>query len=148
ETITVSGESPIVDVQNTGQRNLVLRENLDALPTGARWLASFVAMTPGIVTSPTMLDVGGTRGDNHVTGSAHGSVASETREVQDGFEMNHPNASGSARVYNPNPGAAREVSVELGGGTAEYQHSGLLINFIPKEGSNAFSGDIFFTGGN
>ena len=34
ETVTVTGESPIVDVQNTSRREVVDRELLDALPTG------------------------------------------------------------------------------------------------------------------
>ncbi|HZM95537.1 MAG TPA: carboxypeptidase-like regulatory domain-containing protein, partial [Vicinamibacterales bacterium] len=34
ETVTVTGESPIVDVQNTARRETVNRELLDTLPTG------------------------------------------------------------------------------------------------------------------
>ena len=35
ETITVSGASPIVDVQTTQQRDVLTREVLDALPDRA-----------------------------------------------------------------------------------------------------------------
>src|SRR5262245_13559786 len=34
ETVTVSGETPVVDVQNTARREVVTRELLDTLPTG------------------------------------------------------------------------------------------------------------------
>ena len=54
ETVTVTGESPIVDVQNTARREVVDRELLDALPTGRdfhrpRWgLGSPRPGTPGL----------------------------------------------------------------------------------------------------
>jgi len=48
ETITVSGQAPVVDVQNTTVRNLLPRSVLDAVPSG-RAMATVAALTPGVV---------------------------------------------------------------------------------------------------
>src|SRR5581483_3098264 len=47
ETVTVTGESPIVDVQNVVQKQTASREVMDALPTDRNFV-SFAAMTPGV----------------------------------------------------------------------------------------------------
>jgi hypothetical protein len=58
ETVTVSGQSPIVDVQGTAKSQSLPRQVLDAVPTG-RTLQSFAGIVPGIVMSAP--DVGGSR---------------------------------------------------------------------------------------
>jgi len=54
------------------------------------------------------------------------------------------NAEGNGRGFYFNPAAAQEVSVELGGQTAEFEAGGVQVNMIPKEGGNLFTG--FFVG--
>jgi hypothetical protein len=50
ETITVSRQSPVVDVQNTNQQRVMTREVLDAVPTANTFNAPG-ALIPGIVLS-------------------------------------------------------------------------------------------------
>ena len=45
ETVTVSGESPVVDVQSTDMRNVLSRDVLDTIPTG-KTIQAFASMTP------------------------------------------------------------------------------------------------------
>src|SRR4029077_5199058 len=47
ETVTVSGQSPVVDVQNVATRNQISRETLDTVPTN-KTLEAYAALTPGI----------------------------------------------------------------------------------------------------
>src|SRR6266550_3834370 len=47
ETITVSGEAPIVDVQNTTQQRVLTKEIIDAIPTG-KYHTSLAVLIPGI----------------------------------------------------------------------------------------------------
>ena len=65
ETITVTGASPIVDVQNVTQRQVSTREVIDSVPVN-RSFASLGVLIPGIVTSGTtgimIQDVGGQSG--------------------------------------------------------------------------------------
>jgi hypothetical protein len=62
ETITVSGDSPIVDLQNVVQQRTIKSDLIDAVPTG-RTFQSIAALVPGMsgtaVTRPSAQDVGG-----------------------------------------------------------------------------------------
>jgi hypothetical protein len=60
ETITVTGETPIVDVQSTARQRVLDKEVLDALPAG-RTMAALGGLTPGVTASAQ--DVGGGLGD-------------------------------------------------------------------------------------
>jgi hypothetical protein len=62
ETITVSGQSPVVDVQNAAARNQITREALDTVPTN-KTLEAFAALTPGVSMQQTIgQDFGGSKG--------------------------------------------------------------------------------------
>ena len=47
ETVIVSGQSPVVDVQNASTRNQISREVLDTVPTN-KTLEAYAALTPGV----------------------------------------------------------------------------------------------------
>ena len=140
ETITVSGQTPVVDVQNTAVRNLIPRSVLDAVPS-SRATAGLVAMTPGIVGPATAQDVGGTKGEQSLKISIHGGHSSDMRQLVDGIEINMPHGNGN-RQFQPTTENAQEVSVDLGGGGAENGMGGVMVNFIPKDGGNLFSGNF------
>jgi hypothetical protein len=147
ETVTVSGQSPVVDVQNVSVRNIIAKDVLDAVPSGGRTLMAYASLTPGISIAGTgtggvSQDVGGTKGETYVLMTIHGSRQGDARVFQDGFETTTGN---QGRVFVPNPGSAQEMSLELGSGGAEARLGGIVINFIPKEGGNGFRGDLFTT---
>ena len=50
------------------------------------------------------------------------------------------NGEGQGRGFYFNPAAASEVSVQLGGQTAEFENGGMQANLVPKDGGNTFSG--------
>src|SRR5215468_8537282 len=61
ETITVSGQSPVIDVQNTRQQTTMSRDVIDAIPA-AKSPQSFAVLVPGVIaaaaTAPSAQDVG------------------------------------------------------------------------------------------
>ena len=136
ETVTVSGQSPVVDTQNTSVRNLIPKEILDAIPTN-KTLGAWAALTPGMIIPGTGMDVGGSKGEQSLRLAIHGGHGGEQRMLVDGMNTS---GGGSDFGYIPNPASAQEVSLELGGGTAEAMLGGVLINFIPKDGGNRFDG--------
>jgi Carboxypeptidase regulatory-like domain len=142
ETVTVSGLSPVVDVQNVATRNQISRETLDTVPTN-KTLEAFAALTPGIKMQTGIgQDVGGSKGETYVQLTIHGSRTGDSKTVLDGFETN----DWSGRVFVPNPASAGEVSVELGNGAGEAPANGVYVNFVPRDGANTFSGTFFATG--
>ena len=60
ETVTVSGASPMVDVQNVTQTRTLSRDLLDTVPT-AKTMLGFAALTPAVVGPSTAQDVGGSK---------------------------------------------------------------------------------------
>jgi Carboxypeptidase regulatory-like domain len=143
ETITVSGQSPVVDVQNTAVRNIIPRDVLDEIPT-ARASASIMALTPGVVpeTGTPYQDVGGSMGEQTVRSLIHGSRGNDFRQLVDGIDINLAWGPGSYRIFQPVSESAEEISVKLGGGTAEHSTGGIMVDFIPKDGGNRFSGNF------
>ena len=151
ETITVTGASPIVDVQSTRQQQVVGRDVIDAIPTARSHIAMAV-LVPGIGavsgTASANQDVGGARGDAQTALVAHGSRPSDQRVVLDGLATNNDSASGARTGYLPNMSSTQEIVIDVAAGGAENPTGGVRINVIPREGGNQFSGTTFFTAAN
>jgi hypothetical protein len=77
ETITVTGESPIRDVQSPKQSQVLGRDALTSIPSG-RLYNSYAALIPG-VTPGGNVDVGGLGGAGVRNFSAYGGRANEGR---------------------------------------------------------------------
>ena len=140
ESITVSAESPTVDVHNVVQQNVLSREVFDAIPSG-KTIPAYAAMTPGVVIPPTAQDVGGSKGEVSIRMTIHGSRSGDQRLLQDGMRTN--SAEGSGRGFFANPANAHEIAIDLGGGSAESELGGVQMNVVPKEGGNRYSGFFF-----
>ena len=78
ETVTVSGASPVVDVQNMQPRSMITSEILDTLPTAGNSLTAYVALIPGGGAGQCQ-DVGGNKGELSARSPIHGSRANRLR---------------------------------------------------------------------
>ena len=143
ETITVTGAAPIVDVQSIRQQTVVQRDLLDALPSGGRSVQLLVQLTPGLAKAATQQDVGGSRGESFVSTSVHGSRAFDSLLMWDGMRATSMEIGGGGRGILMNVGSTQEIVLHTGGMSAESPQSGLIMNIIPKEGGNRFSGYLF-----
>ena len=147
ETITVTGDSPIVDIQSAQRQRVIDQELLVAIPTGRTpQVAAF--LIPGVNLSN--VDVGGTNIINTTGGSLsiHGGRVDDTRLLIDGITIANTEGTGWSANVLPNMGSTQEVSVDYSSVTAESITGGLQINMIPKTGGNAYSGTLFATGVN
>src|SRR5712692_5333954 len=136
ETVTVSGQSPIVDVQTTAQHKVVSGELLYALPL-TKEMGGFAKLTVGARINATAQDVGGNIDPMNGYTVIHGGHFGDNRALLDGMQFN---GEGQGRGFYFNPAAASEVSVQLGGQTAEFENGGVQANLVPKDGGNRFSG--------
>jgi Carboxypeptidase regulatory-like domain len=142
ETITVSGLTPLVDVQNTREQTVMTREVIDAIPTG-KTAQNFAVLVPGVVAATagsglTAQDVGGSVGDKQVALIVHGSRSQEMPLLYDGMRYNNMNATagGSHVIWTANTGAVQEYTIEVGALSAEADVSGVRQNMIPRAGGN------------
>ena len=144
ETVTVSGASPVVDIQNVDQRQVMDREVIDSIPTG-RNVASYALLVPGMVAGPSYgmavsQDAGGISAQQWQTVSIHGSDRLDMQndlQGMDALQDTHTHGVVKAVLADGN---YEEVAIEYSGNSAEVETGGVRINLIPREGSNQFSG--------
>jgi hypothetical protein len=147
ETITVTGEAPIVDVQSVAKQAVLNKEVIDAIPTGRNQF-NLAVLIPGVSVGASLggtQDVGGALGDVQQQLVVHGSRASDQRLTIDGLTMYSAEGSGQFSISTPNMSAAQELTIDVGAGSAESPTGGVRMNLIPREGGNRFSGTIFAT---
>jgi hypothetical protein len=146
ETVTVSGASPTVDVQNVRAQNVMTREVLDTLPN-AQTLASFSALTLGVVMGgASTQDVGGSAGEQGTT-TVHGSRGNDQKFAMDGMNTNNSMGTNGGAFHagqHYNMEAMQEATMAFSGMTAETETAGVQVNFVPKDGGNKFSGSARF----
>jgi hypothetical protein len=143
ETITVTGESPLVDTRSVSKAQVISQETLSALPT-AKSVGSMLAFVPGAVSPANGVDSGGSKGEQSVRISVFGARPNDQRQMTNGLMYTNLNGDGGGRLYFVNPVTIQENVIDLGAaGSALYQTSGAVVNTIPREGGNRFSGTGF-----
>src|SRR5262245_56241230 len=133
ETVTVSGETPLVDTQNLRRQTVLTAETLDVLPTSIKNANALIGVTLGL---GGIADVGGIYA-TQVGGTFHGKGG--TRTQFDGMSVQ--NMTGNAG-YQLNPALVSEMTLQASGITAEGNAEGVLINMVPKDGGNLFAGSL------
>jgi len=142
ETVTVSGASPVVDVQQAVTQQVLPQQLLDAVPTGGRNIQSVGATLVGVTQSQP--DVGGAQGMQQTYIAAHGSDPKDNYIMVDGIRLNGIEGDGAIQQYF-NEGMFSEMSYQTAGISAESSGGGVRLNMIPKDGGNTFRGDVFFS---
>jgi hypothetical protein len=143
ETITVTGETPVVDVQNA-TRQLVMSDELIATIPATRAAGALLNATPGIIVGETGAAVSPTMTAFNARSSTINStsVAGEGRYAINGFPLTAARSGGFASVVYDTVNA-EEVAVTVGGGLGESDIGGPLMNIVPKSGGNSLSGSAF-----
>ncbi|MEW6320701.1 MAG: TonB-dependent receptor [Acidobacteriota bacterium] len=139
ESITVTGESPIVDVQSTARVQVLDREALDTLPTG-RSIFSMGQLVPGV--NLNQPDVGGSRAMQQTYMSTRGLTSANNIVQIDGLMINGLDGDGAVQQY-VNNAMIQEMTYQTAGAGADVSPGGVRVNMIPKEGGNTYSGSFF-----
>jgi hypothetical protein len=143
ETITVTGETPIVDVQSAKAQTTISNQVIAAIPS-SRNATGIMAVIPGMATNG---DSGGiTGGTGGGASSMHGGRPSDSRTFSDGLNMGWAGANSNAAVVNV--AGSQEIVVSTSGGLGEAETAGVLLNVVPRDGGNTFSGLVEFSGSN
>ena len=138
ETITVTGESPIVDTVSSSKTETFTREIFDALPSTRN------TETLGYLAQGTRIrnpDVGGLGGHNKI--HSRGLTVHHTTAQLDGMQMESAGCDFCGGGKNINPGYAAEFAMTTSSNNAEVQTGGFRINLIPREGGNTQSGNAY-----
>jgi hypothetical protein len=159
ETITVTAETPLVDVRSANVQQVVTKDVVDAIPTG-RLGINLAALQPGMIlgagggvgqantNSLTSQDVGGTAGDTFTDLAIHGGKPAEQRQTIGGVSAATTIRFGESLSSSPSFTAMQEMTVNTAGADASMAGGGVQINYVPRDGGNTFRGLLFVTGAN
>ena len=142
ETVTVTGATPTIDIQNVNTQSALDDETLNVLPQ-AGTIASFSALTLGVSTGGAgRHDVGGSAGQMGAS-SVHNNRRGDQKMSMEGMNTNNTNAQNGGNNHagqHFNMEGIQEVVIAHSGMSAETETAGLQVNYIPKDGGNTFSG--------
>ena len=141
ETVTVTGETPVVDVQTSTKRQVVLSSAMISAIPAARGYGNLLATVPGI--QATGLDVSSGVSTNFFT--SRGGRGNEGTIQIDGMNVGSAFNGGGVAGFGYPIGESSEIQVTVAGGLGESDRGGPAFNLIPKTGGNSFSGTGFLS---
>jgi len=139
ETVTVSGQSPVVDTRSTTMAASFSKEALETIPTARDpWVV--LQQTPGMVMSGQ--NVGGNLSGQQTSFTAMGSSANQQWTMDGAVVSDIASGNSSPTYYDFD--SFDEINVTKGGSDASQQGGGVQVNFITKSGGNTFRGSARF----
>ena len=136
ETVTVTGESPVIDTSTTRVQQNFKLEQLQSIPNG-RDMWALLAVTPSVQMG--RIDVGGNRAGTQTGYTAYG-FNGQVRVLIEG--INTTEGTGGAGFYF-DYASLEEVFLGTSGQSAEMPNPGVQSQFIAKSGGNQFSGEYY-----
>ena len=141
ETVTVTGESPIVDVQSARRETVLSSDVLKAIPT-VRSYNALVLVVPGVVTNTNDVATGTATTQFPI----HGGRNNEGRMTIDGLNVGNPPGGNQPPGFSVDVGNSAEISFTTSGGLGESETAGMVMNVVPKTGGNTVHGSAFYSG--
>ena len=140
ETITVTGETPIVDVQSA-RRGQVLTDDVIAALPATRGYNALIFLVPSVTGGSNQIDIMPAMR----IFTSHGGRGNEGRVQVDGLNVGAAFNGGGVSGYVMDTPNAQEISVTLSGGLGEAEVGGTQMNVVPKTGGNTFAGTGFLS---
>jgi Carboxypeptidase regulatory-like domain/TonB-dependent Receptor Plug Domain len=140
ETITVTGESPIVSTRETGTKQTFTNELLQSIPS-ARDPWVILQQTAGIAMDRE--NIGGNMSGQQSNYVSRGGNPFNNKWSLDGVDITDMSATGSSPGYFDFD-AFQEMTVNTGGVDVTQQTGGVGINLVTKSGSDRFHGSSRF----
>jgi len=141
ETVTVTGESPIVDTQSTRREITLDNETMRSLPA-VRSYSYLLNTVPGLQSNITDVNTGPV----FAIFPVHGGRGVESRLTVEGMNISNPPGGNQPPNYTADVGNAQEVTVTTSGGLGEAETAGVQMNIVPKQGGNRLSGLLATSG--
>ncbi len=132
ETITVTGEAPLLDERQVNRGAVVPARDLDSVPT-ARDPWALLALAPGVQVD--RVNVGGNESGQQSGFLGPGASGSENTFSVDGVILNDMAAVGGSATYF-DFGAFEEVQFTVSSADVTVATAGVTINQVTKRGTN------------
>ena len=138
ESITVSGQSPVVDVTTTTAATNFTKDTLASLPT-TRAMFEILAMAPGVVMPQQ--DIGGSKLGAQIDYKSYG-IAGQAIPQLEGIDVRQESDTSMSIHFDYN--AVEETQVKSVANDAEVALNGVNWIAIVKSGGNTFHGSTGF----
>jgi hypothetical protein len=140
ETITITAESPVVDVQSVSRQTTLSNEVINSIPA-VRSYAGLMSLMPNMVTP------GGAAANspapNMVVFGAAGGRVNEGRLQVDGISVGTAFNGAGVSAYVVDVNNVQEIVLTASGGLGEAEVGGPTLNILPREGGNRLSGQMY-----
>jgi hypothetical protein len=136
ETITVTGQSPVVDTKETGTKQTFTNELLQSIPS-ARDPWVILQQTAGIAMDRE--NIGGNQSGQQSSYVSRGGNTTNNKWTLDGVDITDLSATGSSPTYYDFD-MFEEMTVSTGGVDVSQQTGGVGINLVTRSGSDRFRG--------
>jgi hypothetical protein len=136
ETVTVTGESPIVDTKQTGTKQTFTLEQLQSIPS-ARDPWVILQQTAGIAMDRE--NIGGNMSGQQSNYISRGGNPTNNKWSLDGVDITDMSATGASPGYYDFD-AFQEMTINTGGVDVTQQTGGVGINLVTKSGTDRFKG--------
>ena len=144
ETLTVTGEAPLLQTQSASVATVVGSRSVQDLPLNGRNVLNLIALSPSVV--PQGLSEGSLTGKNVFAAGNYqigGGTANQSASFFDGVPVQDA-AYGNIVVLTPSPEAVEEFSVQTNNSSAEFgRFTGGVVNMASRSGGNTFRGSLF-----
>ena len=137
ETITVTGETPVVDIQNSARQAVLSGDAVATVPAARSW-NGILLLQPGITGDPGQVQLV----PSMIIFGGHGGPTQEGRLLVDGMNVGASRGGGGVSGYTVDTGNLQEVTFRSTGGLGEAETGGPYMNIIPKTGGNTFHGSF------
>ena len=141
ETVTVTAESPVVDVKSNSLGTNFDNALLENIPQ-AREIWSTVEQVPGATMSK--FNVGGAESAQQSSMMIHGSMPGQQEYAIEGLKLNWPGGNGGATAFYFDHDSYAEINIMTNGAPAEVGTGGVYMNMVTKSGGNQFGGGSSF----
>ncbi len=141
ETVTVSGESPLVDTKKPAPRPHSISRRCRNLPS-ARDPWDMLMRTPAISTD--RVNVGGSQSGQQSSYISRGASTGNNKWSMDGVDITDMSATGASPSYYDFD-MLQEMQVTTGGADASQQTGGVGINLVTRNGTDRCVGPAAFT---
>jgi hypothetical protein len=136
ETVTVTGESPVVDTRKLGTSTTLTQEELQSTPQSKDpW--AMLKTVPGVIVD--RVNVGGNESGQQSGFVGKGALPTDSMWNLDGVVITDTTSGGASSSYYDFE-AFDEVAVTTGGNDLKVQTGGVGINFVTRRGTNQFRG--------
>jgi hypothetical protein len=136
ETITVTGESPVIDTKATGTATNFTTDELTKIPT-SRDPFALMRSVPGVLVD--RVNIGGNETGQQSNFASKGTRPQDAVWTMDGINITDMAATGASPSYY-NYDNFEEIQVSTAGQDIKQPTGGMGLNLVVKRGTNQFHG--------